>query len=44
MYIFANKGTVLPPTAAMMETIYAKYKDKDGFLYLEFMGENAFGC
>lgn len=41
MFIFV-KG-VLPPIAASMGDIYEKYKSDDGFLYLEFSGENVFG-
>ncbi|CAM6097240.1 unnamed protein product [Calypogeia fissa] len=41
--IFVFAGNVLPPTAAMMATIYEEHKDEDGFLYLTYSGENTFG-
>mmetsp|Transcript_7571 Transcript_7571/g.12214 ORF Transcript_7571/g.12214 Transcript_7571/m.12214 type:complete len:126 (-) Transcript_7571:99-476(-) len=41
IYIFINN--VLPPTAALMSSIYEKQKDKDGFLYITYSGENTFG-
>jgi GABA(A) receptor-associated protein len=41
IFIFVNK--VLPPTAALMSTIYEEQKDEDGFLYIEYNGENVFG-
>ena len=33
----------LPPAAALMSNVYLKHKDDDGFLYLHYSGENAFG-
>ncbi|CAK9047551.1 Autophagy-related protein 8 (Autophagy-related ubiquitin-like modifier ATG8) [Durusdinium trenchii] len=41
VYIFINN--VLPPTAALMSSIYETKKDKDGFLYVCYSGENTFG-
>jgi GABA(A) receptor-associated protein len=41
IYIFI--GDTLPPTAALMSSIYDKKKNPDGFLYVLFSGENAFG-
>merc|ERR1712137_1130015 len=34
---------VLPPTAALMSSIYEEHKDEDGFLYITYSGENTFG-
>ena len=34
---------VLFPTSALMSEMYDKYKDKDGFLYITYSGENTFG-
>lgn len=34
---------ILPPTAALMSTIYEEHKDEDGFLYVLYSGENTFG-
>eukprot|EP00252_Welwitschia_mirabilis_P023263 TRINITY_DN6546_c0_g2_i1.p3 TRINITY_DN6546_c0_g2~~TRINITY_DN6546_c0_g2_i1.p3 ORF type:complete len:123 (-),score=17.60 TRINITY_DN6546_c0_g2_i1:331-699(-) len=42
IFIFVNN--FLPPTAAMMCAIYEDHKDKDGFLYMTYSGENTFGA
>mmetsp|Transcript_16102 Transcript_16102/g.18233 ORF Transcript_16102/g.18233 Transcript_16102/m.18233 type:complete len:120 (-) Transcript_16102:111-470(-) len=42
IYIFINN--VLPPTAALMSSIYEEQKDEDGFLYITYSGENTFGA
>lgn len=41
IFIFIND--ILPPTAALMSTIYDEHKDEDGFLYVLYSGENTFG-
>jgi GABA(A) receptor-associated protein len=41
LFIFIKDS--LPPTSALMGTLYDKYKDEDGFLYMTFCGENTFG-
>jgi GABA(A) receptor-associated protein len=41
MFIFVNN--VLPPTAALMSTMYQEYKNEDGYLYVTYDGENTFG-
>ncbi|XP_006292414.2 autophagy-related protein 8g [Capsella rubella] len=41
--IFIFVDDVLPPTGAMMSTIYEDKKDEDGFLYVTYSGENTFG-
>jgi GABA(A) receptor-associated protein len=41
--IFIFVKDILPPTAALMRTIYEQYKDDDGFLYIVYSGENTFG-
>ena len=41
IFIFVND--TLPPTAALMSAIYQDHKDKDGFLYVTYSGENTFG-
>ncbi|ODV91149.1 hypothetical protein CANCADRAFT_25107 [Tortispora caseinolytica NRRL Y-17796] len=41
IFIFVND--MLPPTAALMNSIYDEHKDKDGFLYMTYSGENTFG-
>jgi GABA(A) receptor-associated protein len=42
IFLFVNG--VIPPTAALMNTIYEEHKDEDGFLYISYSGENTFGC
>jgi len=34
IFIFVNE--VLPPTAALMSSIYEEHKDEDGFLYITY--------
>eukprot|EP00244_Chara_vulgaris_P003795 TRINITY_DN1714_c0_g1_i1.p1 TRINITY_DN1714_c0_g1~~TRINITY_DN1714_c0_g1_i1.p1 ORF type:complete len:129 (-),score=31.66 TRINITY_DN1714_c0_g1_i1:34-420(-) len=41
--IFIFVENVLPPTAALMSSIYEDHKDEDGFLYITYSGENTFG-
>ncbi|CAN6712596.1 unnamed protein product [Malus baccata var. baccata] len=41
--IFIFVDNVLPPTGAIMSAIYEEKKDEDGFLYVTYSGENAFG-
>ncbi|KAI4338478.1 hypothetical protein MLD38_023533 [Melastoma candidum] len=41
--IFIFVDNVLPPTGAIMSTIYEEKKDEDGFLYVTYSGENTFG-
>ncbi|KAK9446385.1 autophagy protein Atg8 ubiquitin like-domain-containing protein [Limtongia smithiae] len=41
--IFIYVDEILPPTAALMSSIYEEHKDEDGFLYITYSGENTFG-
>jgi GABA(A) receptor-associated protein len=41
IFLFINN--TLPPTAALLSQIYKELSDKDGFLYVEYSGENTFG-
>ncbi|KAG2298033.1 hypothetical protein Bca4012_009229 [Brassica carinata] len=41
--IFIFVKNILPPTAAIMSSIYEEHKDEDGFLYMSYSGENTFG-
>jgi hypothetical protein len=36
IFIFVDE--VLPPTAALMSSIYEEHKDEDGFLYITYVG------
>jgi GABA(A) receptor-associated protein len=42
LFFFIN-GTIAVPLSLMMNTIYHKYKDEDGFLYITYTHENTFG-
>jgi GABA(A) receptor-associated protein len=41
IFLFVNG--IIPPTAALLNTIYEEHKDEDGFLYISYSGENTFG-
>jgi len=41
--IFVFVGNTLPPATALVSNVYLKHKDEDGFLYIRYSGENAFG-
>lgn len=42
IYLFVN-NKVMPATAQFISTLYEKYKDEDGFLYITYAGESTFG-
>ncbi len=37
------KEKFLPPSSALLSSVYAEYKDDDGFLYVLYATENVFG-
>ena len=41
IFIFINNN--LPPASALMSSIYKEHSDSDGFLYVLYSGESAFG-
>jgi GABA(A) receptor-associated protein len=41
MFIFVNN--ILPPSSMLMTELYEQQKNKDGFLYVAYAGENTFG-
>ncbi len=41
LFVFANG--VLPPSTNLLQDIYERYADDDGFLYLKYDFENTFG-
>ena len=42
LFLFIN-NTMIPPNQLLTQ-VYDKYKDIDGFLYINCMPENTFGC
>ena len=42
IYIFLNDKTLATPTYTLSQ-LYNEFRDNDGFLYLDYAGENAFG-
>lgn len=41
MFVFINKE--MPATGDMVSVLFDKHVDEDGFMYIEYSGENAFG-
>ena len=41
LFIYVNN--ILPPTGELISQIYNNYSDPDGFLYVQYSGENTFG-
>ena len=41
LFIFIDN--LLPPTSALMSSLYEQYKSPDGFLYVNYGAENTFG-
>ena len=41
IFIFVNSQ--IPMQSARMSSIYDQFKEKDGFLYIKYAGENTFG-
>ncbi|ESO13067.1 hypothetical protein HELRODRAFT_62239, partial [Helobdella robusta] len=42
--LFIFVGPMFPSTSAAMSEVYKSYKDKDGFLYVAYSGENTSGA
>ncbi len=42
LFLFVGKG-ILPPTGALVGTIYDRFKDEDQFLYITVASEATFG-
>ena len=41
--IFLFVSGAIPPTSTCLNVLYEQYKDKDGFLYIQYSEENVFG-
>jgi len=42
IFVFV-KDRILPPIAQPLSKLYQEHKDKDGFVYITYSGENTFG-
>ena len=42
IFLFVASGT-LPPSVATLHSVYETHHDEDGFLYMQYSGENFFG-
>lgn len=43
LFIFVGDSKTLPSPSATLESVYDAHKSDDGFLYIEYSGENTFG-
>lgn len=43
LFFYVRNGTVSASLSSTIEFIYNKFKDEDGFLYVQFVSENTFG-
>lgn len=41
--IFLFVGGIIPPSSALMDEMYSHHRDRDGFLYITYSGENVYG-
>lgn len=41
--LFMYIGNSFPTTSSLLWDLYNKHKDEDGFLYVQYTGENTFG-
>ena len=42
MFLFLE-GNTLAPTSELVSKLYENHKDEDGFMYMQYSGENTFG-
>lgn len=43
MYLFVGENNTMVNNTSIINDIYNNYSDKDGFLYINYSGENTFG-
>jgi GABA(A) receptor-associated protein len=43
LFLITKEGNVIPDASTPMSEVYQKYKSENGFLYLIYRCENAFG-
>ncbi|KAI9140622.1 microtubial binding protein [Paraphysoderma sedebokerense] len=41
LFLFINSS--IPPSSMLLTELYERYKNEDGFLYVEYAGESTFG-
>jgi len=41
--LFVFVGGTLPTTGSLMRELFGSFRDRDGFLYMSYCGENTFG-
>lgn len=41
--LFVFVGNSLPTTGSLMRELFGSHRDRDGFLYMSYCGENTFG-
>ncbi|KAF0986297.1 hypothetical protein HZS_2111 [Henneguya salminicola] len=41
--LFLSVDKILPPLNHTLDSIYSKFKNKDGFLYMSYSGEDVYG-
>jgi GABA(A) receptor-associated protein len=41
--LFVTVNGTIPPSSASIGCLHKTHRDEDGFLYMQFMGENTFG-
>ena len=42
MFLFLD-GDILAPTSELISVLYDKHQNEDGFMYMQYSGENTFG-
>ena len=43
LYMFVGEGSCIPNNTSLIGRVYDDFRDKDGFLYINYSGENTFG-
>jgi GABA(A) receptor-associated protein len=43
LYMFVGEGASIPNNTSLISRVYDSFRDKDGFLYINYSGENTFG-
>lgn len=43
LWLYVKDGGSMPPTTSSISSVYEEFANEDGFLYIQYMGENTFG-